>query len=129
MNMSDNSRFIYMPASALASRRIIEQSSYSTTPNQSSTDATPPCGEAVYKRSLDDDKINNVDLFLEMEQISDSELLEPHSRKEFILGGNEDNTSNRVVDRVFLKKGKRTNEDKPGVSKISSMFDSQKKSN
>lgn len=66
--MSDSSRFVYVPGSTLASRRIIEQSSYRTTPDQSSADPTPACGEAVYKTSLDDEKMNTVNLILEMEQ-------------------------------------------------------------
>ncbi|OJJ31443.1 hypothetical protein ASPWEDRAFT_45368 [Aspergillus wentii DTO 134E9] len=50
--MSDTSHFTYIPAGALASRRIIEESSYRTTPAQSSQDKTPPCGEATYKHSI-----------------------------------------------------------------------------
>lgn len=118
VNKSENSRFIYMPASSLASRRIIEQSSYTTTPDQSSTDPTPPCGEAMYKRSLDDEKIKTVDSILQMKQISDTEIFEPPSEK---VEGNEKNTRKRAIDRVCSKKGKRTNEENNSLApKLSS---------
>lgn len=119
MNMSDNSRFIYVPGSTLASRRIIEQSSYTTTPDQSSADATPACGETVYKTSLDDEKMNTVNLILEMEQTSGVKVFQPHGEEQPMDGRNEERTSKKAIDRAGLKKGKRINKDKSHVPKLS----------
>lgn len=119
MNMSDNSRFIYIPASALASRKIIEQSSYTTTPGQSSADPTPPCGEMVYQTSLDDEKIRIVDSILAMEQTSDAEAYEPRREEESSDGRNEKSTSKTAIDRASLKKGNKINKNKSHVSEVS----------
>jgi hypothetical protein len=69
-DMSDN-RFTYMSAGALASRRIIEQSSYATTPSRSPGDATPACGESIYKCDLGEENIKKVDSILEAERTID----------------------------------------------------------
>lgn len=117
MDMADNSRFIYMPASALASRRIIDQSSYTTTPDQTPTDATPPCGEAVYKRSLDAEKIKTVDLILQMQQTMDARTFELCSEETSAVEGNK-KTGNKSVDREGFKNGKKSVEEKLEVSKL-----------
>lgn len=62
--MAHDPRFVYVPASSLASRAIIEQCSYTTTPNLSSSEMTPACGEAVHKKSSDADNMDLVDLKL-----------------------------------------------------------------
>lgn len=126
MDMSDNFRFIYMPASALASRRIIEQSSYTTTPDQSPADATPPCGEAVYKRSLDAEKIKTVDLILQMEQTTDAQTFEPCSKETSSVEGNT-KTGNKPVDREDFKKGKKSAKENLDVSKLSITLELAKK--
>lgn len=59
--MAHDPRFVYVPASSLASRAIIEQCSYMTTPDLSSSEMTPACGEAVYKKSSDADHMDLVD--------------------------------------------------------------------
>jgi hypothetical protein len=80
--MSDTSKFLYMPASALASRRIIEESSYTTTPDQSSADGILSCGEAVvHEKSLDTEKMKAVDMILQMNQSSNDDGFEPSTEK------------------------------------------------
>jgi hypothetical protein len=81
MNTSDNPNFNYMSASALASRRIIDKSSYTTTPDHSSADATPPCGEWVKKQPLDGEKLKKINLILQIEQNSGTKAVEPSSKK------------------------------------------------
>lgn len=119
MNMSDDSRFIYVPGSTLASRKIIEQSSYTTTPDQSSADPTPACGEAVYKTSLNTEKMQTVNLILEMEQTSGAKVFQPHNEEEPMDDRKEERTSKKAIDRAGLKKGKRINKDKSHVPKLS----------
>lgn len=116
--MADSSRFIYMPASALASRRLIEQSSYTTTPAQSPNDPTPPCGEAVYKRSLDAEEIKTVDLILQKEQNSDTKHFEPPGRNVSITERNEKRKSNKSVYSEGLEEGKRSVEEELEASKV-----------
>lgn len=103
--MADNVKFIYMPASSLASRRIIEQSSYTTTPDQSPNDPTPPCGEAVHKRSLNAEEMKTVDLILQMEQNSHAKTFEPPSREISITEQNE-RKSNMSVHSEGFENGK-----------------------
>lgn len=80
--MSDTSKFLYIPASALASRRIIEESSYTTTPDQSSADGIPSCGEAVvHEKSLDGEKMKAVDMLLQMNQSSNDDGFEPSTEE------------------------------------------------
>ena len=117
--MSDSSKFIYMPASSLASRRIIEQSSYTTTPAQSPTDPTPPCGETVYKRSLDAQNIETVDLILQTEQHSDTKMFESPSRKISMLERNEKRKRNKSVHREGLGNGKKSVNEELDNSKLS----------
>jgi hypothetical protein len=93
-----------MSASALASRRINVQSSYTTTTDHSSTDPTPPCEEAVYKRSLDDEKVKTVDLISEMEQTSDVNIFGPHRDEELMVEGNGKNTGKGEIDRACWKR-------------------------
>lgn len=92
--MSNNSRFIYMPASALASRQIIDQSSYTTTPNQSPTDPTPSCGEYMYKRSLDNEEIKDIDFILEMERESQAESTSLRTERDHMAAGKKENKIN-----------------------------------
>ena len=66
--MSEN-RFTYMSGAALASRRIIEQSSYTTTPSRSPGDATPSCGEAVYDWKLGEENMKKVDSLLQEQEV------------------------------------------------------------
>jgi hypothetical protein len=68
--MADN-RFTYLSAGGLASRRIIEESSYTTTPSRTPGDATPACGESIYKCVLGDENIKKVDSILEAERTID----------------------------------------------------------
>lgn len=86
-----------MPASALASRQIIEQSSYTTTPDQSSTDPTPPCGEAVFKKPFDADSLQKVDLYLQIEQRCHAEDIES-CRGKMIEGMEKKKTTGRQTD-------------------------------
>ena len=72
--MPDN-RFTYMSGAALASRRIIEQSSYTTTPSRSPGDATPSCGEAIYDWKLGEENMKKVDSLLEEQEVSDAKNL------------------------------------------------------
>lgn len=83
MDASDKSRFIFTPGSALASRKIIEESSYTTTPDQFSADPTPPCGEAIYrKKPIDAEKLKTVNMILKkirhrrLRHLSPSEMWE-----------------------------------------------------
>lgn len=71
MYTSDQSKFQFLSAGALASRRIVEESSYTTTPDQSPADPIPPCGEAIYRRkTLDKEGLKAVDVILEQNQSS-----------------------------------------------------------
>lgn len=66
MCTSDQSKFQFPSAGALSSRRIIEESSYTTTPDQSPADPVPPCGEAIYRRkALDKEGLKTVGVILE----------------------------------------------------------------
>lgn len=66
MYTSDQPKFQFLSAGALASRRIIEESSYTTTPDQSPADPVPPCGEAIYRRkALDKEGLKAVGVILE----------------------------------------------------------------
>lgn len=69
MYTSDQSKFQFLSAGALASRRIIEESSYTTTPDQSPADPIPSCGEAIYRRkALDKEGLKAIDVILEQRQ-------------------------------------------------------------
>jgi hypothetical protein len=65
--MSEGSKYLWVPASSQASRTIIEQSSYRTTPAQSSGEPTPPCGQRVHKVVLSLQAIKKVDMILKNE--------------------------------------------------------------
>lgn len=72
MHTSDQSKFQFLSAGALASRRIIEESSYTTTPDQSPADPVPPCGEAIYRsKSLDKEGLEAVGFILEKSKAPD----------------------------------------------------------
>lgn len=64
-----------MSEGALASRRIIEQSSYTTTPSRSPGDATPYCGEAVYHWKLVEEDMRKVDSLLQEQKVSGTKNL------------------------------------------------------
>lgn len=69
MHASDQSKFQFLSAGALASLRIIEKSSYTITPDQSPADPVPACGETIYRRkALDNEGLEAVDVILETSQ-------------------------------------------------------------
>lgn len=71
MYTADQSKFQFLSAAALASRRIVDESSYTTTPDQSPADPIPPCGEAIYRRNaLNKEGLKAVDVILEQNQTS-----------------------------------------------------------
>lgn len=100
MDASDKSRFVFTPASALASRKIIEESSYTTTPNQSSADPTPPCGEAVYrKKPLDAEKLKTVNTILKRDQTGDSKTFKPVGDVRSAISSCEERTDTKSAGR------------------------------
>lgn len=74
--MAKQSVYLYVPACSQASRRIIEESSYSTTPSLSPGDVTPNCGLATTKTVITSESIKVLDKKLanepKLERISSS---------------------------------------------------------
>lgn len=58
---------VWVPASSQASRKIIEESSYATTPAQSTGEPTPPCGQRVNKIAFSKQEIKEIDTMLQKE--------------------------------------------------------------
>lgn len=98
--MSDN-RFTYMSAGALASRRIIEQSSYTTTPSKSPGDATPSCGEAVYEWKLGEENMKKVDSLLQEQEASGVKKLKAQTDE--VPSPERKTTSERSIRRMSTR--------------------------
>ena len=98
--MSDN-RFTYMSGAALASRRIIEQSSYTTTPSRSPGDASPSCGEAVYDWKLGEENMKKVDSLLEEQEVSDAKNLKAQTDE--VPSPEKKTTSGRSISRMSTR--------------------------
>lgn len=123
MDASDKSKFLFMSGSALASRRIIEESSYATTPDQSSADPTPPCGEAVYrKKPLDTENLKTVDMILKMGQARDGETLRPPSKKTSTIGSSEKSTDKESIGKDETDESKKSTGKELEIPKLSIMF-------
>ena len=84
MSTAHNPKYAYVPASSLASRRIIEQSSYNTTPDHSPYASTPPCGEWVSSTTLDTKDMETVHSAIRM--MRDSETKTPKHDSEIKRG-------------------------------------------
>lgn len=80
------SKFQFQSAGVLASRRLIEEPSHTTTPgptpHHSPADPVPPCCEAIYRRkALDKEGLEAVGGILKLSQALEMKEQEPFSKK------------------------------------------------
>ena len=98
--MAKQSVYLYVPASSRASRKIIEDSSYTTTPGLSPGDVTPTCGLATSKTVITSENIKVLDSKL----ADESKLDAICSTKETTVAEDQQSKEGRPTNNSHSKK-------------------------
>ncbi|RWQ96107.1 hypothetical protein C8Q69DRAFT_463972, partial [Paecilomyces variotii] len=91
--------FLYVPASSMASRRDIEQSSYSTTPALSQGAHTPPSGQMTYY--LPEEELAAVDDVLRAKLFKD--MIHGGLERVVLLEANEATTTTTTTKEINVE--------------------------